>query len=357
MRSLSLGVHAPPTHSPALNSRPVTAIRVSLLSNGSLRQGGVELIDAWRRESADRLWVDILEPVQEIIEPLLEERFGFHELAAEDTLSATTLPKYDSFADYDFFIFRTVDVNLSDHVSETYKIAAFLGKNFLFTVHKQPLDAIDRVFHRLPGDRRLLERGNDFLLYSVVDEMVDAHFPLLDSIEDAIDDLQDRIFEDANDEHLAELLHLKRDVNVLRRHSLPQRELLNQISRGDARFVQPEQLIYFRDAYDHMFRISETIDVDRDQMTGTMDAYLSVIANRTNEIMKVLTIFSAIMLPLTLIAGIYGMNFVHMPELRWLRGYPFALGMMATTAVLMLGWFWWRGWIRLPFRGARHRRL
>jgi magnesium transporter len=112
---------------------------------------------------------------------------------------------------------------------------------------------------------------------------------------------------------------------------LPQRELLNQISRGDARFVQREHLIYFRDVYDHMFRISETIDVDRDQMTATMDAYLSVIANRTNETMKVLTIFSAIMLPLTLIAGIYGMNFEHMPELKWLHGYAFALGLMIAS--------------------------
>ena len=293
----------------------MTSIRVSLLANDALRQGGTELIDAWRADSDDRLWVDIQEPEQNDIEPLLEERFGFHELAAEDTLSPNTLPKYDSFPSYDFFIFRTVDVNVSEHVSETFKIAAFLGRNFLFTVHRRPLAAADDVWNRLPGDRRILARGPDFLLYSIVDEMVDAYFPLLEQIEDCVDDLQDRIFESADENHLNELLHLKRDVNVLRRHALPQRELLNQISRGDAGFVLREHMIYFRDIYDHMFRISETIDVDRDLMTGTMEAYLSVVANRTNEIMKVLTIFSAIMLPLTLIAGVYGMNFEHMPEL------------------------------------------
>jgi magnesium transporter len=145
-------------------------------------------------------------------------------------------------------------------------------------------------------------------------------------------------------------------VNVLRRHSLPQRELLNQISRGAAQFVQQQHLIYFRDAYDHMYRISETIDIDREQMNGTMDAYLSVVANRTNEIMKVLTIFSAVMLPLTLIAGIYGMNFEYMPELKWVRGYPFALSLMLGTAVLMLGWFTFRGWITLPRKRRRRRR-
>jgi magnesium transporter len=335
----------------------MTTIRVSLFRNGALQQGGAALIDEWTADSDDKLWVDIQEPVHEEVEPLLEERFGFHELAAEDSLSANTLPKYDSFANYDFFIFRTVDVNLSAHASETYKIAAFLGRNFLFTVHRRPLRAIDDVCNRVPSDRRLLERGPDFLLYSIVDQMVDAHFPLIEQIEEAVDDLQDRIFEDAEDSHLDELLHLKRDVNVLRRHSLPQRELLNQISRGDAKFVQQQHLIYFRDVYDHMFRISETIDVDRDQMTGTMDAYLSVVANRTNEVMKVLTIFSATMLPLTLIAGVYGMNFEHMPELHWLHGYPFALFLMIGTAVMMLGWFVRKGWITMPRPKRRRARL
>ena len=328
-----------------------------MLKDGVLRQGDASLIDEWRRDSDEKLWVDIEDPVQEVIEPLLEERFGFHELAAEDTLSPNTLPKYDSFSDYDFFIFRSVDVNVSEHQSETYKMASFLGRNFLFTVHRREMRAVDDVWKRVGnGDPRLIGRGPDFLLYSIVDAMVDAHFPLIEQIEEAVDDLQDRIFENAEDMHLDELLHLKRDVNVLRRHSLPQRELLNQISRGDARFIQREHLIYFRDAYDHMFRISETIDVDRDQMTGTMEAYLSVVANRTNEIMKVLTIFSAIMLPLSLIAGIYGMNFEHMPELHWLHGYPFALGLMIGISVLMIGFFARKGWITMPRPKRRRKR-
>jgi magnesium transporter len=333
----------------------MTKIRVTIYAEDRIRQGGVELIDTWHAASDEKLWVDIQEPVQEVIEPLLEVRFGFHELAAEDSLSANTLPKYDSFPNYDFFIFRTVDVNLAEHAAETFKIAAFLGRNFLFTVHRRPVAAIDDICHRVPADRRLLSLGVDFLLYSIVDQMVDAHFPLLEQIEEVLDDLQDRIFDNAEDAHLDELLHLKRDVNVLRRHTLPQRELLNQISRGDTKFIQQQHLIYFRDAYDHMFRVTEWIDVDRDQMTGTMDAYLSVVANRTNEIMKVLTIFSATMLPLTLIAGVYGMNFEHMPELHWLHGYPFALTLMIATAVMMLIWFTVKGWITVP-RAWRPRR-
>ena len=323
----------------------MTTFRVSLLRGSELQTGGAELIDAFNRDSDDKMWADILDPQREVLEPIIEERFGFHELAAEDALSQNTLPKYDPFPAYDFFVFRAVDVNVHEHGSQTYKLAAFLGRNFLFTVHREVMAPIDDVSTRLPSDRRILSNGPDFLLYSIVDQMVDAHFPLLDSIEECVDDLQDTIFKDAHPRHLDELLHLKRDINVLRRQSLPQRELLNQISRGDGQFIQKQHLIYFRDLYDHMFRISETIDVERDMMAGTMEAYLSVIANRTNEIMKVLTIFSAIMLPLTLIAGIYGMNFANEPELHWRFGYWYALGLMAITTIVMLIWFRRKGWM------------
>ncbi|HEX7150643.1 MAG TPA: magnesium/cobalt transporter CorA [Thermoanaerobaculia bacterium] len=336
----------------------MTEIRVSLLRGDELRRGDASLIDEWfggLSQTDAQLWIDIENPVNEVIEPLLEERFGFHELAAEDTLSENTLPKYDSFATYDFFIFRSVNVNLSEHASQTYKLAAFVGRNFLVTVHRDAMSYVTDVARRLPNDRRLLRNGPDFTLYAIVDQLVDAYFPLLDQFEESVDQLQDQIFENAQDEQLDELLHLKRDLNVLRRTSLPQRELLNVISRGDTKYIQPQHLIYFRDVYDHMFRISETIDIDREQMSGTMDAYLSVIANRTNETMKVLTIFSAIMLPLTLIAGVYGMNFEHMPELKWLHGYPFALSLMFGTAVVMIAWFASKGWITWPKRA--HRRL
>ncbi len=318
----------------------MTTIRVAVLQDGNFRQGDETLIDQWHRDSDDKMWVDIEDPTPEVLEPLLETRFGFHELAAEDSLSENTLPKYDRFPDYDFLIFRAVE-----HRKSTYKVAAFLGRNFLFTVHREKVAAINSARERLPSDARLLHNGPDFLLYAIVDQMVDAYFPILEQIEEGVDDLQEDIFKDAQPSHLDDLLHQKREINVLRRQSLPQRELLNQISRGDAQFVQRDSLIYFRDVYDHMFRISETIDVERDMMAGTMEAYLSVVANRTNEIMKVLTVFSAIMLPLTLIAGIYGMNFANEPELHWHFGYYYALGLMGITAAGMLLWFRRRGWI------------
>ncbi|MFA6955003.1 MAG: magnesium/cobalt transporter CorA [Thermoanaerobaculia bacterium] len=325
-------------------------IRVSLIKDRELHRGSLELIAAWDRDAADRMWIDITSANKTDVEPLLEEWFGFHELAAEDALSPNTLPKYDSFKNYDFFVFRSVSIDVVRHEIATWKLACFLGSNFLITVHNEAMPAIDSVWQRLPQDRRILNRGGDFALYSVLDLLVDAHFPLIEEIEERMDDIHNLVFASPTQTLLDELLDLKRDLNHLRRHSLPQRELLNQVSRGDAKFVAQEHLIYFRDLYDHMFRIGESIDVERDLATSTMEAYLSVVANRTNEIMKVLTIFSSILLPVNLVAGIYGMNFDRMPELRWNLGYWWALGLMGSIVFLMLVWFWRLGWL-----GARRR--
>jgi magnesium transporter len=320
-------------------------IQVSLLKGGALSLGGAELLDRWDAAAGDKLWVDIEAPVQAEIEPLLEQRFGFHELAAEDCLSTNTLPKFDPYGDYDFFIFRAVNINVLEHGVSTVKLATFLGKSYVFTIHNEPLPAAELVRQRLPQDRRLMERGADFLLYAILDNLVDLHFPLLTEIEEMVDEIQDLIFSKPSQELLHELLHLKRDLNALRRYSIPQRELFNQISRGDAKFIAPEHLIYFRDLYDHMFRISESIDVERDLLASTMDAYLSVLANRTNDIMKTLTVFSSIMLGMNMVAAIYGMNFQHMPELGWRWGYAFAFGLMAAVAGAMLLWFVHKGWV------------
>lgn len=339
---------------------PRSVIRVALCQDNQIKQGGIELIDLWDRSGQDKIWIDVLGPTRIEIEPLLEERFGFHELAAEDSLSPNTLPKYDPFPEYDFFIFRAINMNVADHQVDTLKLAAFLGRNFLFTVYQSHMIPTDTIWTRLPQDRRMIDRGCDFLLYSVLDVLVDLHFPLIDRLEERVDEIHESIFAETSPALLDELLHLKRDLNVLRRSSLPQRELFNQLSRGDTEFITNEHHIYYRDLYDHMFRIGESIDLERDLIAGTMEAYLSMIANRTNDIMKVLTIFSAVILPVNLIASIYGMNFENMPELKWRLGYLWAFGLMSVVSVLMLVWFGRKGWLlprrRLKRSGLERRR-
>jgi magnesium transporter len=326
-------------------------IRVSHLHDGELTRGGLELISNWQEGTPASIWIDIANPTQHDIEPLLEEWFQFHELAAEDAISINTLPKYDRFDRYDFFVFRALNLQSFGKGVETLKLAAFLGPNFLITIHPGTLASVDVVWNRLPQDRRIMERGSDFLLHSVLDYLVDLHFPLVDRMEERLDEIQTLIFSDPSPTLLDELLNIKRDLNVLRRYSLPQRELFNQISRGDCQFVGRDHLIYFRDLYDHMYRIGESIDIERDLTTSTMDAYLSVVANRTNEIMKVLTVFSAVLLPMNFVAGIYGMNFVNMPELEWRFGYLWAFTLMLSIALFMLSWFYRKGWL-WPRRGS-----
>lgn len=322
-------------------------IRVALLHEKQLEQGGLDLIASWQEDSDSCIWIDISHPTQEDIEPLLEEWFRFHELATEDSLSPNTQPKYDRFPRYDFFVFRGIGMD-GGHEMQTQKVAAFLGRNFLFTIHKEALDSIEGVWNRMPQDRRILQRGPDFVLYSILDLLVDAHFPLLEQVEERMDEIHELIFKYPSQSLLDELLDLKRELNIMRRHTLPQRELFNQISRGDAQFIQKDHLIYFRDLYDHTFRIGESIDVERDLASTTMEAYLSVVANRTNDIMKVLTIISTVLLPMNFIAGLYGMNFLHMPELRWHYGYLWALSLMLVFAGSMLLGFWKRGWLWTP---------
>lgn len=324
-----------------------SSIRVSIMRDKQLEQGGSELIATWLEDSADCIWIDITHPTKEDIEPLLEEWFRFHELATEDSLSPNTQPKYDRFERYDFLVFRGIGMDGGREVA-THKLASFLGRNFLLTIHKESLDSIDGVWNRLPRDKRILERGPDFVLYSVLDHLVDAHFPLLENVEERMDEIHELIFKYPSQSLLDELLDLKRELNIVRRHTLPQRELFNQISRGDAQFIQRDHLIYFRDLYDHTFRIGESIDVERDLASTTMEAYLSVVANRTNDIMKVLTIISTVLLPMNFIAGVYGMNFQYMPELRWHYGYLWALLLMLTFAVSMLLGFWKKGWLWTP---------
>jgi magnesium transporter len=218
---------------------------------------------------------------------------------------------------------------------------------------------VDAIWTRLPQDARLMQSGVDFVLYNVLDYLVDAYFPLVEQIEERLDQIHAIIFSDPSQKLLDELLDFKRDLNILRRQSMPQRDLLNQISRGEAKFIKPDHLIYFRDLFDHMYRIGEFVADERDMATSTMEAYLSVVANRTNDIMKVLTIFSSILLPVNFVAGIYGMNFEFMPELHWTYGYLFAISLMVTIGVIMLSWFYKEGWI-LPrhraYRRARHMR-
>jgi len=230
----------------------------------------------------------------------------------------------------------------ADHL-QTVPLVCYLGHEFLVTVHHGPLEAVDRVATALrEGDAR---RRVDEILYLVVDEVIDAYFPLLDDIDDRIDRIEERIFREPGREVSGELFALKRRLAFLRRALAPQRDMVNRLLREESPYLSREIRPLFLGAFDHILRLLELVETYRDLVSSALEAYLTAVSNRTNDIMKVLTIITTIMMPLTVITGIYGMNFRFMPELNFRFGYPLTLGLMLLVALIMLAYFRRKRWL------------
>lgn len=284
-------------------------------------------------EGKGLLWVDFEQPTEQE-EEVLKSNFGFHHLAVEDCLGGPHHPKADDFSRYVFAIVHTV---LPDSPElTTAEVDAFLGPNFVVTFHRQPLQCIDRLKEQCQQNERLLSHGADFLLYSIFDSLMENFMAALDRLDDRIDELEKEVIANPRQELLPEVMYLKRDTNQLRRVVSAQREVMNRFSRGEFAVVRPEAYIYFRDVYDYLTRIDDENMSLRDLAQGTLDIYLSAISNRMNEIMKVLSVVATIFFPLTLLAGIYGMNFEFMPELKWQYGYFAVWGAMLVITIGML---------------------
>jgi len=205
--------------------------------------------------------------------------------------------------------------------------------------------SINRTKERCLKNSLAMSRGMDFLLYEILDGTVDNYFPILDDFDEVVNELEHEVIHNPSKETLNRIFSLKRDGMALRRVTGPQREILNRLSRDPFAVINKRTAIYFRDVYDHLVRISELAESYKDLTTGLLEAYLSVVSNRLNEIMKVLTVFTAVMMPLTVITGLYGMNFKYMPELDWPYGYHMTIGIMAVVIVGMLGFFRWKKWL------------
>jgi len=298
------------------------------------------------KEEKTVTWIDMQEPTA-ADERVLLDVFHFHPLTLEDCRETRNYPKVEEFPGYLYFIVHGVRADTSPDHFNTIELDGFLGKNYVITYHHEPFRSIDNVKHLLLTSPAACQRGSAFLLYQILDQIVDYYSPVLDDFDERIDTLEDDIFtlERPTQEILEEIMDLKRGVLRLRRISAKQMEVILRISRGEFPLIEPQVLPFYRDIYDHIMRVTDLAENYRDLISGALEAYLSVVSNRMNEIMKVLTIFSAIMLPLTFIAGVYGMNFENMPELHSRYGYYAVWMIMLTVAIGMLALFWRRGWI------------
>lgn len=303
------------------------------------------------------IWVDMDSPT-EFDEKILADIFHFHPLTIEDAVMTRNQPKVEAFAGYLFFIVHGVKNETNSHNFVTKELDGYLGKNFVVTYHHENFRSIDKVKQQVRNSPFVCGRGADYLLHQILDELVDLYIPVIDDFDTAINELEERIFRSkkASNSILEEILDVKRSIARLRRISSKQLAVLYRFSHGEFPLIEESHLPFFRDVHDHLMRVSDLAENYRDLIGGLLDIQFSVVSNRTNEVMKVLTIFSAIMLPLSVIAGIYGMNFDYMPELHTQNGFYITLGVMVLITLGLLFYFWRKGWIfeRNPDEDHKH---
>jgi magnesium transporter len=296
------------------------------------------------------VWVDLTAPHPAVL-ARLEEECRLHPLAIEDACHAHQRPKVDEYATFFFLVFYVARYRAGDDAIDTDEVDLFIGERYLITVHQRPVAQIDESVRRWRQNAAALGHDIGALLYALLDSMVDSYFPVLDAIGDQVDEVQEAIFHGPSQATLRTLARLRRDLLQVRRVLAPEREVVNTLLRRDQPILPQSTAVYFHDIYDHLIRLIDTIDTHRDLLGTATDSYLSVTSNNLNQIMKVLTGWSIILMSASLTAGIYGMNFspdaspFNMPELRWYFGYPMALLLMLAVGGLLYLNFRRRDWL------------
>jgi magnesium transporter len=278
------------------------------------------------------VWADVSDPTSEDFLELAEE-FGFHPLSIEDCRNAHQRPKVEEYPGYYFIVLYEAELVGEHDNLELRELNIFLGANYLVTVHSRPIRAVQTATRLWTEWIDRAEQGSGLLAYLLIDAVVDDYLPLLDILSERMDELEDQIFGEFQPESMHEIFRIKKQLLYLRRSITPLRDVFNTLLRREQPIFARETHVYFQDVFDHIIRVADTIDTLRDMLGSTMDAYLSVAGNRMNMVMKRLTSIATILMSVTLIAGIYGMNFKIMPELDWRYGYIFALVSMVTVGL------------------------
>lgn len=290
---------------------------------------GTEVLDCHPREIAQHLadggpmWVDIDSTVRSQ-HALLEKVFKFHPLAIEDTLNPLSRVKLEEYDGYLFIVLRGVGfaVETEDPFDlETTELYCFLGANLLVTVHAGRLASIDRVADTMRRSPELMSRGVERALHAVLDDTIDGFFPILQKIDTFIDGIEERVFASFDENALRDIFNVKRLVLSLRRYLQPSREVMNVLTNRPSTLLTPDVQIYFRDIYDHVLRINDSLDTYRDLLSSTMDAYLTQVSNRLASTTKALAVVATLSIPFVVVSGMWGMNFTYIPFQSWPHGF------------------------------------
>ncbi len=273
----------------------------------------------------------------------LGELFGLHHLALEDALSVHQRPKVDDYGDNLYVVLGMLHYEES---VRTEQVSLFLGKDFLLTFQEDVGDCLDPIRERLRKETgRLRSQGSDYLMYAIVDAIIDHHFPVLERLGEVVEQIEDEVVENPAHGTLARMHEAKRNLLSLRRSAWPLREAVNSLLRAEGGLITDTTRLYLRDCYDHTVRILDIIENHRELVGDLTDIYLSSLSNKMNQVMKVLTVIATIFMPLTFLAGVYGMNFHYFPEIEWRWGYLAFWIAIAITVLVMLWLFRRKGWL------------
>jgi len=297
------------------------------------------------RESPSVSWINVdgLHDVDTI--ETIAGHFGLHPLAIEDIVHAGQRPKAEDYEDSLFVVLRMLSYDEKTDWVTDEQVSLFIGPRWVLSFQERTGDVFDGVRDRIrAGKGRIRQAGADYLAYSLIDAVVDQYFVVLEQLGERVEALGEEISERADPKKLEEIRQLKRELLFVRKSIWPLREVLSGVQRGESPLFDEHTLIYLRDVYDHTIQVIDTVETYRDMMAGLLDVYLTSVSNRMNEVMKVLTIIATIFIPLSFVAGVYGMNFTRMPELSWKYGYFGALGVMGAIALAMLVYFKRKHW-------------
>lgn len=276
----------------------------------------------------------------------LGEKFNLHPLLLEDVLHVDSRPKSEDFGDYLFFTIKMFHENEQNEENQFEHISFVLSENTVFCFQEKSGDLFDLIRERLRNSfGRIRQKGADYIFYRFIDTVVDQYYLVIDRLAEKIEILEDEVMDNPNTKTLQKLQDVRKELIFLRRSIHPLRESINSILKSESKLLQRDTERFFTDVYDHTIQIVESLETYRDLLSGIMDLYMNTASNRMNEIMKVLTIMSTIFIPMTFIAGVYGMNFEHMPELAYKWAYPAAWGLMLAVAIFMLLFFKRKKWI------------
>lgn len=305
---------------------------------------GIANFDRLIEKPESILWLDMCKPDDKELF-ILTHDFHFHPLAIEDVISERPRTKIDDYDKYLFLVFQAADFIGREQGLKVTEVDFFLSKNSLVTVHYDEHRLFDHLYYRAERDERLISRGADFLLHTVVDAIVDNYNSTLDIFEYEVDRIEDYVLAEPNEETVKSIFTLRRDIVQLKRVVLPQREVIGRLSHPGWDLISDKATVYFADIHDHLISINDLADSHREILNSSLEAYYSSIHTKTNEIIKFLTIFTGLFIPPTFLVGIWGMNFDFMPELGWEYGYLFALGLILVVIMGLLLFFRNKKWL------------